>query len=279
VKSPDIVLVTEANPRPENVQYMRPELEPLVAAFAKRGVAARLGAWDDPAFDWSSAGLALLRCPWNYYRCPEAFLAWTKRVPRLLNPPGIVAWNANKAYLRELEQRGVPVVPTEWIDSSRSLDAVLERRGWTEAVLKPVVSAGAWRTRRFRRGEAPQALLEEILSAGGAMLQPYLPSVESHGERSLIYFGGALSHAVRRQPPLATGQHGATPTTAAADELELAGRTLATQPQLLYARVDLARDLNDRPCLMELELIEPSFFLGSDPGAADRFVGAALERA
>jgi hypothetical protein len=30
--------------------------------------------------------------------------------------------------------------------------------------------------------------------------------------------------------------------------------------------------------LMEMELIEPSLFLGSDPGAVDRFVSALLRR-
>jgi len=266
-----ITLVTDARPFAEDVKQ---ELAPLPAAFASRGVTLRTAAWDDPAVDWAQVPLAVLRTPWNYHRHVDAFLAWTKRVPRLFNPPGVVAWNAVKTYLRDLEQRGVPVVPTEWLTAETSLDEVLERRGWSEAVLKPAVSAGSFRTRRFRRGEAPQALLSEILKETTAMLQPYLPAVETSGEKSLVYFGGELSHAVRRHPPLSTGLHGGVPVTPEADELAVAKAALATQPPLLYARVDVARDPAGAVRLMELELIEPSFFLETSPGSADRFVEA-----
>lgn len=269
----DLVLVTEANPQPQTIPYIRPELEPLQKAFAERGVQVRLAGWDDPSFDWSAVGLAILRTTWNYHRHLEQFLSWTKRVPRLLNRPEVVAWNARKTYLREVN---VPIVPTEWLDRETSLEDILLRRGWNEAVLKPTVSGGAFRTQRFNRGEAPQQLLRQILTESTAMLQPYFPSVEATGERSLIYFGGQLSHAVRRKPPLSTGEHGAAAATAEPDELELAERLLAQHRRLLYARVDLARDAAGKPCLMELELIEPSFFLDTSPGAAHRFVEAVL---
>ena len=272
----DLVLVTDSRPLGSSA---RGELDPLLAAFARRGVRARLGAWDDAAFDWSSVGLAVLRTPWNYHHDCGAFLAWARRVPRLLNPPHVVAWNAHKTYLRDLAARGVETVPTEWIDRDGPLDELLARRGWDEAVLKPAVAAGSWRTKRFRSGEAPQALLTEILSAGTAMLQPYLASVETTRERSLVFFGGELSHAVKRHPPLSTGLHGGELVGAEPDELALARRVLATLPPSPYARVDLARDPRGRPCLMELELIEPSFFLDLAPGAADRFVDAVLRTA
>lgn len=275
----DVVLVTEAAPLAETAPYVTQELAPLLTAFAARGIAVRTGGWDDPSFDWSGAGLAVLRTPWNYHRHVEAFVAWARRVPRLMNPPDVVAWNAYKTYLRDLEARGVPIVPTEWLQGEVPLDDVLERRGWSEAVLKPAVSAGSYRTRRFSRGEAPQELLREILSGGTAMVQPYLASVESTGERSFVYFGGELSHAVKRHPPLSTGMHGGVALTPEPDELALATRVLATQPPLLYARVDLARDAHGELRLMELELIEPSFILDTSPGAADRFVEAVLRAA
>ncbi len=270
-----ITLVTDARPFADDVKH---ELAPLLAAFQARGVPVRTGAWDDPSFDWGSCELPVLRTPWNYHRHVRDFIAWTKRVPRLLNPPAVVQWNAVKTYLRDLERASVPVTPTEWLDADVKLDDVLERRGWGEAVLKPSVSAGSYRTKRFRRGEAPQALLREILGDCTAMLQPYLPSVETTGERSLVYFGGRLSHAVKRHPPLETGLHGGVPVQPDADELAVAKAALATQPALLYARVDVARDEAGAVRLMELELIEPSFFLETSPGSAERFVDAVLER-
>ena len=46
---------------------------------------------------------------------------------------------------------------------------------------------------------------------------------------------------------------------------------------LLYARVDLAPG-PDGPILLELELIEPSLFLATSPGAADRAAAAITAR-
>ncbi|MBL8958171.1 MAG: hypothetical protein JNK82_45785 [Myxococcaceae bacterium] len=271
-----ITLVTDARPFAADVQA---ELKPLFEAFSARGVTVQTRAWDDPTVDWAAAGLSVLRTPWNYHRHVREFVAWAKRVPRLLNPASVVEWNATKTYLRELGARGVPVTETEWLTGEVQLDEVLERRGWAEAVLKPSVSAGSFRTKRFRRGSAPQALLTEILRECTAMLQPYLASVETSGERSLVFFGGELSHAVKRHPPLQTGLHGGTPVSAASDELEVARAALATQPELLYARVDVARDAGGGVRLMELELIEPSLFLETAAGSADRFVEAVLKRA
>ena len=44
----------------------------------------------------------------------------------------------------------------------------------------------------------------------------------------------------------------------------------------LYARVDIAADEEGRPVLMELEAIEPNLYLGTAPGAAERFARAVL---
>lgn len=270
----DIVLVTDARPFEKD---MRTELEPLLAAFEERGVKPRLGAWDDPTFDWASTGTCVLRTPWNYHRHRDAFLQWTRRVPRLFNPPELVAWNSHKSYLRSLEERGVPVVPTEYLSRDTSLDALLERRGWGEAILKPAVSAGSFRTKRFVPGKAPQALLTEILGEMDAMVQPYLKSIDSSGERSIVYFGGKLSHAVKRHPPLSTGLHGGVAIELPADERAFAERVLAAVKEpMLYARVDIARDDAGELRLMELEVIEPSFFLDVVPEGAGRFADAVL---
>ena len=46
---------------------------------------------------------------------------------------------------------------------------------------------------------------------------------------------------------------------------------------LLYARVDLIPDADGAPLLVELELAEPSLFLGTAPGSADRFADAIVD--
>ncbi len=68
---------------------------------------------------------------------------------------------------------------------------------------------------------------------------------------------------------------------AADDEREAAAHVLrlAGAEGALYARVDLARDDDGRPCLMELELVEPTLFFTVAPGAAERMADALEARA
>ena len=113
------------------------------------------------------------------------------------------------------------------------------------------------------------------------MIQPYLPSIETDGEVSLIYLGGRFSHAIRKVPqpgdfrvqPEYDGI--ITPHTPEPDEFAAAEAALkAVEEPLLYARVDLVRDLGGSPALIELELVEPDLYLGHDAGAPARFAKA-----
>jgi O-ureido-D-serine cyclo-ligase len=63
------------------------------------------------------------------------------------------------------------------------------------------------------------------------------------------------------------------------DELQLAGRVLAALPfgAPLYARIDLIRDAEGAPCVLEVELTEPSLFFAYASTSADRFAAAILK--
>jgi len=261
----------------------------LREALRERGCEARAVAWDDEAVDWSGFDLCLVRSTWDYHEKHREFLAWAERVEAataLQNPAGLIAWNSDKTYLRELAAGGVRTVPTVWVDpaSPAALDALLAGEGWEEAVVKPVVDLGAHNLRRVRRGESSGAL-GDALRRGGAMVQPFLPSVENQGELSLIYIAGTLSHVVRKQP--AEGDFrvqeiwGGTMSRAEASqvEVELAEQALAQLREIpLYARVDLVQDPEGEPCLIELELIEPNLYLTQNPAAAQALADAALLR-
>jgi hypothetical protein len=123
------------------------------------------------------------------------------------------------------------------------------------------------------------------------MIQPYLPAVDTAGETALIYFAGQLSHAIRKGPMLDgpdLGEPGLykveqidaraptrTETELGRDVLDVACRQLGIRPDdLLYARVDLIPGEDAAPLLVELELTEPSLFLGTSPGAPARFAAA-----
>ncbi|HEY7052141.1 MAG TPA: hypothetical protein VH496_08395 [Mycobacterium sp.] len=78
----------------------------LVAALRRRGLHARWLSWDDP--DTLTADLVILRATRDYPDRLDEFLAWTTRVSHLLNAPDVVAWNADKGYLRDVARQGVP---------------------------------------------------------------------------------------------------------------------------------------------------------------------------
>jgi len=249
-----------------------PDAAPLEAALRDAGIDARWVAWDDPDADWTTPAPTLLRSTWNYPHHHERFLAWADGVAGpLWNPPHIVRWNSHKRYLADLAARGVPVVPT--LHVPRGGTAELPEG---ELVIKPAVSAGSFGTRRFAADDrdAARAFLAEMSTERDMMVQPYLRSVEDHGERSLIWIDGVFTHSIRKSPRFSDGSEAITgPFPLAADERAVAEAALAPyREQLLYARCDLARDAHGQPLIMELELIEPSLFFAQGPDALSRLI-------
>jgi glutathione synthase/RimK-type ligase-like ATP-grasp enzyme len=274
-------------------------MPPLLAAFAAAQADATIADWDDPAVDWTRFDAALLRSAWDYTERLTEFLAWVEQVSALtvlVNPPEVVRWNCDKHYLRELAAAGVPVVPTHFaepgMDAAAALEEFRSRHRCAELVVKPAVGAGSRDTRRHAAQATSEILehMQPLLDAGrSVMLQPYLTGVDQHGETALIYIGGAFSHAIRKGPLLPKGAGATqalfapediTPRAPGADELAVAGRIFAHLPfgELLYARIDLIRDQDGQPRLLELELAEPSLFFTYAEGAAARFAGTALAR-
>lgn len=288
---PRIALATarEAQPLDE-------DLPPLIDAFAGEAVAA---CWDDPSVDWSRFDLVLLRSTWDYVpRLPE-FLAWCGRVAAqtlLLNPPALVRWNTDKHYLADLAARDLATVPSRFLEPGQhaadDLHAIVAGFHCEEFVVKPAVGAGSKDAQRHCLRQMDKAMRHAtaLLDAGrSALVQPYLDLVDTHGETALMFFDGAFSHAIRKGPLLrpdegptdklfAPEQIAARAPTA--DESALATRVVAAIPggAPLYARVDLLRRADGSPCVLELELTEPSLFFNHDQGSAERYAAAALRR-
>lgn len=272
---------------------------PLRAAMQAAGCDARGVEWDDAHVDWASFDLALLRSAWDYAERSPEFLAWVDRASALtclFNPAPVVRWNIDKHYLAALAKGGVAVVPTAFIepgdDPVQAIEKFLRARANAELVVKPAVGAGSRDTERHRR-QNPAGAVEHarrILASGrSVMLQPYLSRVDEDGETALMFFDGRFSHAIRKGPLLppggaaTTGLFAAetiTPREPAAEELALAQAVLSAIPfeMPLYARVDLIRDDEGAPRLLELELTEPSLFLAHAAGSAERFTAAVLRR-
>jgi len=253
-------------------------------ALLARDIEVQAAAWDDPLADWSTTGLCLLRSTWDYHlRCDE-FLAWAHHVAavtRLWNPLPVVRWNAHKRYLRDLAAHGVATVPTRWLKagSPADLPALLAANGWTMAIIKPEVGASAEGVALVSRESitAGQAHLDTLLGQGDAMVQPFLPSVRSTGERSLIVIDGEVTHAWRRHSPLDGTDEDVTRVAPEPNEIALAHAALAAAPgPVLYARVDMIHNQGGHPLLSELELIEPYLALQLAPDAAAQLADAIV---
>lgn len=263
----------------------------LIAPLQALGITATPVPWDGPKVDWRGYDALILRSCWEYHHQPARFRTWLtglgdQRLP-LWNPVPMVLWNMDKRYLGDLAERDVPIVPTVWLaqGDTPKLTAVLAQQGWPQAVIKPRISASAhdtWATSQ-PVAAADQARLAAMLSKQDLMVQPQLPEI-AQGEWSLIFLAGSYSHAVLKRPAVGNifvQEHlGGSAVSAAPDAamIEQAGVILQQAIALtgcpaLYARVDGVL-LNGRFTLMELELIEPDLFLGSDDGAAARFARA-----
>ena len=255
-------------------------------ALAARGVDSRQCVWDDPQIDWSRFDLVVIRTTWDYQEKRDAFVAWAERLPvPLHNPAHVVRWNTHKSYLRDLEARGVPIIPTEWLARGTAPDvaSICARRGWRRAFLKPCVGATSRETLRFDAADpAAQRHVERLLPHEDLMLQPYLSAVETDGELSAIFIDGELTHAVRKVP--VPGDYRVQDDFGAKDhaidfpDVALARRVVdAVGEGLLYARADFLA-AKEGLLVTELELVEPSFFFRHAHHAAERLAEAISMR-
>jgi hypothetical protein len=261
----------------------------LLQPLSDRGIQAQPAVWNDPLFPWSSCAGVILRSCWDYHLQPEAFLRWigeleTANVP-LFNPAPLVRWNADKSYLRDLETKGLAIVPTYWPEGSAPtrLQEKLEHFAWPKAVVKPRISATAYRTQLVStdNADSAQSLFDELRRGPGVMVQKFMDCITHAGEWSLIFFAGAFSHAVLKKPRSGDFrvQNDFGGTSHLADPplhvLKNATRAVQMVDPTLYARVDGVDD-DGQFRLMELELIEPALFLADHPAAPARFADAIV---
>ncbi len=277
-----VAFVTDAK-RPQLTDDDRLVLTPA-AALGVELVPAR---WDDPGEDWARFRKIILRSTWTYHQQLDRFEGWLGELEGLpvANALPTLRRNLRKTYLSELSSLGVPILPTAWPRVGDDLATIARDHGWHDVVAKPVVSAGSWNT--FRG--PPDALGDaQALSDAGVqmMLQAFCPAVLDEGEWSLIFLGGRFSHAILKVPAaqqyFVQEEYGGRilPRVAPAQLHTLARAALDAWRLLapeaaLYARVDLLRG-PEGYAVAELELIEPSLYLGLDPQAPTRFATAIL---
>ena len=256
----------------------------LAAFLARHGIPAEISVWDDPAVDWASAPLTIIRSAWDYHRKHAAFLAWADRVSdltRLENPPDVIRWNTHKSYLSRLEAAGIAVIPTVMVEDPDPgrVERVLVERGWSRAMLKPIVGLDGEDVEEVSPTRLPGAGLE-----GTWLLQPFVPEILTDGEVSVVVIEGAITVAVRKRAAVGEvrvqPRYGGTIEIATVEE-EAAAVTAACLDvigkPLLYARVDVVR-YGGRYHVMELELVEPTLYLDEDARSAEAMLAGIRGR-
>ena len=257
----------------------------------RQGIDARAVTWDAHDAQWERFDGVILRSCWDYHFRYEEFSDWIRALEqngvRLWNPASILRWNMNKEYLKSLRDQGITIAPTIWLTkgSTVNLEEILTEQSWTQAVVKPTISATAFQTWITSPEKAPadEIAVRKMLQRSGVMVQKFVEEVYTAGEWSFIFFLKHYSHAVlkrtregdfRVQNEFGGSFERAVPATPLVEQAQKI--VDAIDEPLLYARVD-GIAIGDRFLLMELELIEPALFLGSDPLAPQRFARAIIE--
>ena len=268
--------------------------KPFEAALRARGVDLVKPVWDDPQVNWSKFDACLIRTAWDYSERRDEFVAWAGRVAlvtNLFNPAKVVRSNTDKRYLKDLAARGVPTIETIWIEAGDVVDvaALLRERGWSRGFIKPVVGASSRATMRFDDSAASitaaQQHLDQYASNEAMMMQPYLATVETDGEYSVIFVDGKPAHGVRKVPVpgdyRVQDDYGAhdEPWMPTDDEMAVAKHAIRAGGQgLLYGRADFLRGADGKLLMNELELVEPSLFFRHGKQTAELLAEALLRR-
>jgi glutathione synthase/RimK-type ligase-like ATP-grasp enzyme len=292
-----VVLVTGTEHYEAVTQTSRePDDKVLRQALLAQGLDVHVAVWNDPRADWEQTAreaVVVIRSCWDYHCDREGFLAWAQCIAKmttLLNPLAALHWNTHKRYLQALQEEGIPIIPTIWLPQGPSpvLADLLAQRGWTPAVIKPAISTNGYASMLVDRTSLAnglaQAHLDRWVAEREMMIQPFLPTVTSCGEHSLVFIAGEYTHAFRKRAVLCSGADpvGEQPTSASGVEVCLAQQILRSAARLLgisspssflFARVDLINDAGTLR-LMELELVEPRLRLDDTLEARERLVAA-----
>jgi len=271
-----------------------PQLTPadqlLIPEFAKHHCLAEAVIWDDPSVDWQQYDCLIFRNTWDYYEKEIAFNNWLDSIEKkgipTLNTIEVIQKNKHKFYLKDLQEKGIKIIPTVFIEKTNDLQlSKLLPNQWKKAVIKPAFSAGSYLTEVFTPNEAAaiSEKYQQVASEKELLVQEFKPEIETEGETSFVFFNGLFSHAVNKKP--ASGdfriqsQFGGQYTLIDPDPalIEKAQNVVAAfSKQLLYARVD-GIIINSELYLMEIEGIEPDLYFNLAPAALQKFVAAVLE--
>lgn len=266
---------------------------PLIAALAEQGLDGEPVRWDDTGADWRAFAAVIIRSCWDYHVRHDEFVRWLDALERarvrVFNPVPLVRWNMDKRYLRELQQQGIAIPETKWLErgDARSLADLLGHAGWTDAIVKPAISASAtdtWRT-SVANAAADEPRFRELNARAAVLVQRYVIEIEARGEWSLVFIDGTLSHAGLKRPRAGDfrvqKEHGGSvaPLEPPPAVVRASQAVMDALPHAcMFARID-GVETDAGYLLMEAECIEPDLFFRFRPESRDELARAVLRSA
>jgi glutathione synthase/RimK-type ligase-like ATP-grasp enzyme len=257
----------------------------------KDGIAFRPVIWDQETPENLNVTHLLIRSPWDYHFRVDLFIDFLKACEScgitVINNSKIVDWNHTKIYLRGLLEDNNRIVDCFFFtkdDSIADIQEEVRSLGWKEIVAKPVISATSHLTFRTQAESSEfSSQISQITDRCEGVIQPFIPSIATDGEVSLIYFRGdqtLFSHAAIKKPKAGDFRvqvdfGGSAELFSASPELVAFGLKALdhVREPWLYARVDIVNWRKD-PRISEMEMIEPNLFFYLSSPAPRLFVEA-----
>tara|TARA_B100000963_G_scaffold341986_1_gene342309 strand:- start:1245 stop:2135 length:891 start_codon:yes stop_codon:yes gene_type:complete len=289
----DITLVTckkyfqpkEVNDYLINIQK---EEDLLRSALENNGLKVDVTFWNDVNYNWSKTKIALIRTTWDYYQNISEFISWidkTSQQTKLINSNKLLKWNLDKSYLFDLEKKGVQVVPTVIVNNKyfKTLTEITNKKQWNEIIIKPAISAAAYKTYRLKKGEFKnfENKFFDLVTNHDMLVQPFFSTILDKGEASLMLVNGKFTHAILKKAK--TGDFRVQDDfggmvyeyEASKNEINLAEKVFSSCEEMpLYGRVDIMWDDSGKPTVSELEIIEPEIWMRNYPKYAEYLADA-----
>ncbi len=271
-----------------------PELTPadqlLIPELAKHNIKATPAIWDDPSIDWTQFDYLIFRNTWDYYEKETEFNNWLKHIEFLqiktLNSLETIYKNKHKFYLKNLQNNGIPILPTFFIEKTNALNLKeIIPNHWEKIIIKPAFSGGSFSTTLFEKSEIDKINLQysDFAKEKELLIQKYFPEIETLGETSFVFFNKIFSHCINKKPVNGDFriqvQFGGKYTTIEPNKALIAKAQKIVNTfdeDLLYARVD-GIVIENELYLMEIECIEPDLYFDYSNGSLQRFVASIIE--
>ncbi|MCH4891026.1 hypothetical protein EZV73_25840 [Acidaminobacter sp. JC074] len=247
----------------------------LKKALLKENYYVDIINWDNKEYDFEKSDLVIIRSCWDYDQRVDEFLETMQGISsktKLINPLSTIIENSSKLYLHDLSIKGIPIVQTEFLFSPNDIASALDNISTEMVILKPTVSASGRNTFRFSKDD-PDLIMysSRILEESSAMLQPYIDSIETSGEKSTVVINNEIVFTMNKIPAegnfLVHTHHGGQyiPDKVDASDMAFIQKIISNLPdETAYVRIDYLHKENN-PLLLELEMIEPNLYLHKNP--------------